>query len=456
MRRALVLAAIMAGAVAADAAAQAVQRPSRPSRGLFGGGPAPTDPNRTRQELTLTGSFLGGYEDFIVPGSTVGETVNPARNGTAYSGTGSGSLRYWRGRTLRSFSVNASAQSSMYSLANIDPTFGANIDLAGTTQAGRKNTIGVTQLFAYEPSLAFGVFGPITQTVAASELPGGGVGSPSLDQTSWSSVSALNAQRRVTTRQTATGTFTYLSRRFLNDLGYDSDTRSADGHYSWNVTRTTAIDATYRYSQSSVEDPDGRGLPLKDQTVNLGLSYSKRLSPTRQIHFSGGAGATNVQTQEPLTRDPLEYWTPAGNGMVRLDLGRTWAVGVDYRRAVSVLPGITLQSFATDAASVRANGRLGNRIEVVLSGAFSNGRAGYGEQPSRYESYSGTAQLHFAVSRCCATTVNYDYYYYKLHAVTNVPTGIPNEYDRNTLRVGLSVWVPLFGTFAGGERGSGR
>jgi opacity protein-like surface antigen len=444
MRRVLVLAAIAAGALAADAAAQTTQRPSRPSRGLFGGGTPVTDPNRDRQELTLTASVLGGYEDFIVPGTQEGETFTPATGGTAYSGTTNASLRYWRGRAARSFSANVHGESRFYSLANIDPTLGGGVDLAANTQAGRKNMFGVTQMFSYEPSLAFGAYGPLTQTVAPSELPGAD-GTGFLDQQSWSSSSAVNAQRRWTTRQTTTGTFMYLSRRFLNDLGYDSDTRAADARYSWNMRRTLDLDLTYRYSHAEVEDPNGSGLPVKDQTVDAGLSYSRRLSPTR----------TYVTTQDPITRAAIDYWTPAGHGMVRVDLGRSWAVGVDYRRAVSVLPGLTLQSFATDAASVRANGRFGRRFEAMLSGAFSNGHAGYGDNPARYESYSGNAQLHIALSRCCAATINYDYYYYNLDQVATVPTGIPNQYDRNTVRVGLSLWVPLFGTFAG-ERGTGR
>jgi hypothetical protein len=450
MRAVLVLAAIMAGAVAADAAAQAVQRPSRPSRGLFGG-TAPTNPDRTRQELTFTGNVFGGFEDFVTPGTQVGDVVTPPSNGSAYSGSFNTSLRYWRGRPVRSFSVNARTTSSIYSLADIAPTFGADLDLSLNSQIGRKNDIAVTQLLSYEPALPLSTFGPLTQTMPPADLPGS-TGGALIDQQSWSSSSAMNAQRRLTTRQTLSGTFTYLSRRFLNDLGYDSDTRTADASYSWNLTRTAAIDTSYRYSRSSVEDPNGAPIPVKDQTIDGGLSYSRRLSPTRQIHFSGGGGATYVQTQEPLSLAPQEYWTPSGHGAVRVDLGRTWAVGIDYRRALSVLPGITLQSFASDGASVRANGQFGRRIEAVLSAGFSNGRAGYGEQPARYESYSGNAQLHFAFSRCCATTLNYDYYYYNLHQVVTVPTGIPNQYDRNSLRVGLSVWVPLLGVFSGGER----
>ena len=68
-----------------------------------------------------------------------------------------------------------------------------------------------------------------------------------------------------------------------------------------------------------------------------------------------------------------------------------------------------------------------------------------------YQAYSGAAQLRYALARCCAVTADYDYYYYKLHDVVR-PAGLPEEYDRNAIRVGLSLWLPLYGAVNGGGR----
>ena len=71
MRRLVLATVVCVCAVAADASAQMVQRPARPYRGLFGGGPT-TDPNRTRSELTFTGSVLVGHDTWLSPGRRSG------------------------------------------------------------------------------------------------------------------------------------------------------------------------------------------------------------------------------------------------------------------------------------------------------------------------------------------------------------------------------------------------
>ncbi len=65
MRKMLALTVLVVCGVASDTNAQTVQRPSRPYRGLFGGGPTP-DPNRSRQELTLSGNLSVGYDTWLV------------------------------------------------------------------------------------------------------------------------------------------------------------------------------------------------------------------------------------------------------------------------------------------------------------------------------------------------------------------------------------------------------
>jgi hypothetical protein len=80
-----------------------------------------------------------------------------------------------------------------------------------------------------------------------------------------------------------------------------------------------------------------------------------------------------------------------------------------------------------------------------MSAAFSNGSAG-ADRASRFQIYTGQAQLRFAVSRCCAVSANYNYYYYTSAAV-DLPTGFPDSYDRNAIRVGMTVLLPLFGSY---------
>jgi hypothetical protein len=150
----------------------------------------------------------------------------------------------------------------------------------------------------------------------------------------------------------------------------------------------------------------------------------------------------------------LDYWVPTGLAKVIVDFGRSWSVTADYRRAVSTLQGVSVSSFPGHAVSVRTDGTIGSKIEAAFSGAFSNGESGGGQDSSSYSAYSGSAQMRYALSRCCAATVQYDYYHYRLSQFTILPLGFPPEYDRNAIRVGFTLWLPLYGSYGATESGA--
>ncbi|HET7218503.1 MAG TPA: hypothetical protein VFJ02_10670 [Vicinamibacterales bacterium] len=455
MRRIIIIAALLLGVCAVSASAQVAQRPTRPYRGLFGGGPPP-DPNRTRHELTFTASILGGYDDYVTPTAIGDEPAPDIQNG--FSTNASAALEYFYGRAARSFSADLQAISNAYYSSGVSPTLGADMTLAYSSDVGRRGHFGVTQDLSYEPTLVLGAFAPLAADVESSALPetGTGVQSGFVDQRSWSAITTVTAERRWTPRRTTSANASYSQRTYLDALGFDSTTISADVRQTAGLSRTTSLDASYRYADTDLERATGGTLPLTDHTVEVGLSYSKRLSPTRQIQLSGGGGASYIKTESETDFSPLDYWTPSGHATVRIDVGRSWAVGADYRRAVSVLQGLTLQSFPTNAVSVRVDGTMSRRIEVAASTAYSTGQSGAGETGGDFRAYSGDVQLRFALARCCATSVTYDYYIYRLNDIPDVPSGIPSNYDRNAIRVGFTLWLPLYGSYGQAEGGRTR
>ena len=433
--------------------AQAVQRPTRPYRGIFGGGPPP-DPNRTRQELTLTAGLLGGYDDYLVPGSESGPILPTQVGESAFSISVDAGMHYWYGRALRSVSIDVRAFSSAYRNAGIDPTIGVDLVVSGTSDLGRKSNIDATQTVTYSPTLVTGAFSPLAGDVDFQALPESGAGTGLVEQRSWATNTSVSVDRRWTPRQTTTGALSFSQRTYLNQLGYDSTSYSAGAGHDWNLNRTVSMGGSYNYSDTTLEETTGGTMPVTDHAFEVTASYRRRVSPTRQFEISGGLGRTYVQTLTVLEREPLTYWLPTGHATFRLDIGRSWALAGDYQRSVSVLQGVTLESFATGAASVRADGTLSRHIEAALSTAFSNGTAGAAGQTGSFQSFGGIAQIRYAVTRWCAVSVNYDYYRYKLRDIVAPPTGLPPEYDRNAIRVGLAFWLPLYGSYRGGERSS--
>jgi hypothetical protein len=434
MRRVLAIAALIVSAVNADVAAQIVQRPSRPYRGLFGGGPTP-DPNRTRSELTFSGGVLVGYDTWLSPG---GGVPNPtAEPESGISMVGEAALAYFRGRANRSISIDGRADTNGYSGIAADATIGGNVVVAATTNLGRVTQLRASQSFAYEPTLVLG----------GSPTVGGEVDSPVppevtsgyLEERSWSSDSSVSLNRRWTPRQTTQVVAAYTRSR-VTDLSH-----------TWLFSRTSNLAAHYGFSDSDSNAGDGLSTPMTNQRVDLSFGYARRLSPSRQLRVDVGGGATHVSTLNTLDRSDLSYWMPSGDGSISLDIGRSWSIRANYSREVNVLQGVSLTSFASNLAGASVSGLINSRIETSLSATYENGRSGGADTTGRYENYSGSLQLRYAISRCCATAVNYDYYFYNFQDVVDLPSSFVPRYDRQAVRVGFTIWLPVYGTYADGS-----
>jgi hypothetical protein len=448
MRKVLACLALVVSVPVAVADAQTVQRPTRPFRGLFGGG-APPDPNRTRHELTLTSSLLGGYDDVISP-NAVPSPIEPNQiQQSGFSGFLDATLRYWYGRQARSISIEGTGITSTYTNIDVGSTAGAYVRLRAETDLGRRHRIMAAQDFSLEPTLVMGGFVPLLADPNAPVPPESGGASGFVNQRSRSTRTSASLTRDWSPRQGTTLTYTFFRQTYLDDFGIDNAANTLGLEHSWAVSRTNSLDASYGLSRTELTDQAGLVTPLTDQRFEAGFTHQRRLSPTRNIQLTGGAGATHVQTLNTADRSDLAYWVPSGYARMSLDLGRSWALFGSYRRAVTALAGVTVESFATDAAEVGANGVVARRFEVAMAAAFSNGSAGGADAASRFQIYTGMAQLRYALARCCALSGNYNYYFYKSSAVV-LPTGFPPTSDRNAVRVGLTLLLPLVGSSTAG------
>ena len=454
MRRVLLTTLVLATAVASDASAQTMQRLARPYRGLFGGGPA-TDPNRTRTELNFTGSFLAGYDTWVSPGA--GGGIDPAQerqSGRTFAGEAA--LAYFYGRTQRSLSIDGRVVSLGYSGIGVDPTIGGDVAIVGNTNLGRTSQLRATQNITYDPTL---VLSSLIPTVGdpVSTAPGTDVTSGYLEQRSWSSNTSATLDRRWSARHTTQVGAEYMRSTFLDDFGYDTRSTGVTASHGWQFSRTSSIRGLYRLSDMSSSATDGLVTPMTNQQIEASFGYARRLSPTRQMSFGINGGATRVDTLDTVDRSALVYWTPSGGGNFSLDVGRSWSVAANYDRAVQVLQGVSLTSFSTDSAHVSVNGLIGSRIETLMSAMFSNGRAGGSNSLGTYENYAGSVQFRYALSRVCATSVYYDYYIYDFQNVPDLPTNFLASFDRHAIRVGITLWLPLRGSYADGRsRGAAR
>jgi opacity protein-like surface antigen len=425
------------------ASAQTTHRPSRPYRGLFGGGATP-DPQRIRTDFTLTASAGGGYDDYLTPeGSSPGASGESRQSGLV--GSTDALLNYFHGRATKFVSIDGHSFSNAYS--GLNPTVGGEARIRLVDTLGRRSQLSVSQDVTYRPLFILGAFDSLNPDVPVEDLPDA-TGHPGLtEQRSISNSTALNLESRWSTHHRTGVNYSFSQRRYIDSFGYDGRTHLASGRHDWVFARRFSLQSSYRFSDTLLTQDDGLRTPLTENTVDVGFSYARRLSRTREIQLSGGGGATHVDTLNPVDRAPSAYWLPSARGQVRMEIGRSWSIAADYDHDVNVLQGISLQTFAASTASVRTDGTIGRHIESSFSAAFSTGRAGQPEESGKYSSYGGTAQVRYAFSRSIALSLTYDYYNYRVEGLSDLPTGLPAQYDRNTIRLGLTFWLPFYGTY---------
>src|SRR5262245_62053759 len=144
--------------------AQVAEPPPRPARARFGGG-APPDPNRTRQELTVSGNLLGGYDDNLTaPG--VGEVFTPQPSG--YVGFGDAMLRYFSGNQTRSLEASGRGYVVTYRNIGVGPSFGADQALSFRSSFNEHTTVSLRENLRYAPFFSLGVFSPLTEIVGGA------------------------------------------------------------------------------------------------------------------------------------------------------------------------------------------------------------------------------------------------------------------------------------------------
>lgn len=453
--RFVVMMAALGVLLPSGAGAQVLERPSRPFRGLFGGGPPP-DPNRTRQELTLTTNLLGGFEDVFSPGGEPAGELFRAQEG-AYTGFAEARLRYWWGREGRLLDVSGRGYTNAYSVG-LNPNFGADLDVQADSTLGRRNHVGLRQTVNYLPVLALGGFGPIESEVDSSVLPDANPLNGLVNQRALQLDTTLSLTHDWTARHSTGVGYSYSKHQYLDEVGFDTRTQGVFANYGWSIRRSMRLQATYNSTEIRIEDQDSDAGPATSHAGNIGFSYDRALSRTRRIGFTAGAGMAHVRDFGAFgggsSDEPQAHLTPGGYGSVRVDIGRTWALAANFNRALTVLDTVARQSFYANAAALQLGGLIGRRVDAAFSAAMANGRSVAGEgEGGRYGRFTGTAQMRWALSRCCATILSYDYYNYRLRNVT-LPEGYPATLDRNAIRVGFTVWLPLYGSYSGGTEGT--
>ena len=435
--------AVLLLAPGAAASAQVLQPPPRTTGGLFGGD-RPVDPNRSRQELTLTLDALAGYGDVLLNEGLSELTSPDGGSENSYSGLATATGRYWLGRAARHIEATGSAQVVSYSTALSGPLIGGHGGVSATTSLGSRTSVDADFRAEYRPTYVLGSFGDVSDGVSAGVATDPTGGATEIRTLSRGSHAGL--RREWTTRQHSAVEYSLGYFEFSGGAEANSTMHGQSLTHAWQFSRTSGIRVAYRRETWQSVHTVG---PTDSLTHNadFGLDYRKRLSRTRQLAFAFGAGVMRGEVTNGET-----YLAPSAHGSAQFDFARTWNIGAGVQRHATVLEGITRSSFLTSSVGLTLGGRVHDRVTLAVSGQFSRGTAAAGAAGS-FETINGTVQCDYALARWGSVLMNYSSYGHTLRGVTGIPEGLPSRFQRQSVRVGITVWLPLYGSF---ERERGR
>jgi hypothetical protein len=251
--------------------------------------------------------------------------------------------------------------------------------------------------------------------------------------------------RNWTPRQRLDVSFSDWHREPLDGIGFESRSRMASMQESWALNSRVQLLMGYRLNQNRQNGFVTQNGSTITHTTDVGVRLEKRLSATRGLAISGGGGATYARV--PVAAGPaLTVTQPFGTGSVQLSMARGWSLTANGSREIEVLDGVSPQPFISDMFSMQLGAAPSSRIQASVVGGYSRGSALIGTTGS-FEAATGSAQLQVGLSSCCGIYTSYSYYQHRLLELSEIPVGFPSQYGRHSIRVGMTVWLPLYGSF---------
>jgi hypothetical protein len=442
---------VLAGG-ASPALAQLVQGPIS-TGGIFGGR-RPVNPNRTSQTLEMNLDVSGGYDqdpnaalvDPLTgsPGTETGWSVGQALLTSSY-----------RIGTIRR-SIAARARGNVNYQGNTrTPLTGGGSSLTGAMRFGRRglNQWLVSADASYEPGWVFGAVNPALPTpgeVAPIDL----VPEIGVIEQRWFTTSATSGYqhswgaRHQSDLQLGAGRV-----RPVGSSGVDNDWQNAMLTQSWAVTSSVGLTGMYRYDSSQQldlaagqEDPAAQLAPVRYQSGTVGVRLERRLPGARRMTLTLAGGATQLLPESGAAA-AADVYHPSYSVSIDLVPARSWSFSVAANRSVTVLAGISSVPMENNNVSTALSGGFGRRLRLALSGSFMEGTSITGNGSSVTTAIGGNFSMRYGVSRTFGTFVTYSYYHHELEVGLPTAAGLPPLYDRQSVRAGFTLWVPLYGTF---------
>ena len=392
-------------------------------------------------DWNVTVSGFGGYElsKYGYGSPPVGDAASDVPLNLS-SPSGGGSARLSMVKTTRhdsTLSFGGGATSSYYRTVGHAYT-DANVYASQATAIGRHTTVAAAESVSYAPYYSIGLF-PGLGTYAGTELSVPTV--PTFDNaTKLSPVFRYGAAGQLSHPFTDRTSFTanYSIQLFNAESLVDSVTHDVGGRLSHTISKSFGVHAGYSFTTATY-----RGIPGNTgfHNIDVGVDLHKALSLSRRTVFSFSTGSTIVRRDvgSASSGAHTEFRLLGGADLDQY-IGRTWSARVSYVRDWQLLEG-SLIPFFSDAVSAGIGGNAGRSVTIGLSTSYLIGSMLGAAGGAHDQALSGTAWLQYEIGRALATYVQYGYYLHRFES-SGAGLNLPARFDRNAVRVGLTLVLP--------------
>jgi hypothetical protein len=430
-----------------EAAAQtAAPGATRPYRAVFGGSAANPD---VHHSLSVSATVLAGYDE-NAPVS-FGEIASPLLQTGTFLGIGSGLAYSFEGKRVQ-FGANAGTNMRYY--RDDGEWIGTNHygSFGVSAQLTQRLNVVLNQSVSYAPSYSYSLMPGFGSLIPGTAVGGGDF--PLGDQSITVYDTAATASLRVTRRGSIAAVSTY---RYSDFGGSGKGTvtglrsYSVGGRYRYGITRNASLRLGYVYREGQY----GYVLAAPATAVHdidLGVDYRRALSFTRRTSLEFSTGSSLVTVPVAGTESNQLQYRIGGDVGLSHEIGRTWRARLAYSRGIGFAEAFAEPIFS-NAVNLSITGFFTRRIDFNAYGGLAIGDVGLaaprsasplpGVSTSQFHAWNASVRVRYAIAPMWAVHGEYLYYSQDFGTANIVPAGVPPVLDRQTLQVGLTLWVPL-------------
>jgi len=204
------------------------------------------------------------------------------------------------------------------------------------------------------------------------------------------------------------------------------------GALTSNVTRYGTVRAGYTRQQM-----DRGAARYVVHLLNIGGNYGRPVSASRRTFVTVGGGSAVLESNGQAHLQAI------ANAALQHEFGRSWRGSARYHRGFMFLDELA-GPLMSDGLVAELNGLLTRRLELLGSGSFTHGTIGLSPSATPYNAYSAHTQVRYALSRVAAVYAEYVLFNYRFAESVRLGAGLPSYFDRQTVRVGVTVRTDLF------------